>query len=117
MAITASVKAWSWPSCSDSCSCRGSSRSCVPPPVRRTSARSFLPSCRSRNLRVGLCMTNRSEEHTSELQSRLHLVCRLLLEKKKKTIKNIVPRSEKHHTDLDRTGSPDYKRTTISPPE
>src|SRR2546422_5317118 len=29
----------------------------------------------------------RSEEHTSELQSRLHLVCRLLLEKKKKTQK------------------------------
>src|SRR5687768_17884611 len=29
--------------------------------------------------------TARSEEHTSELQSRLHLVCRLLLEKKKKT--------------------------------
>src|SRR2546422_5983198 len=28
--------------------------------------------------------TDRSEEHTSELQSRLHLVCRLLLEKKKK---------------------------------
>src|SRR5216684_8765390 len=31
--------------------------------------------------------TSRSEEHTSELQSRLHLVCRLLLEKKKKKIK------------------------------
>src|SRR2546422_5309353 len=30
----------------------------------------------------------RSEEHTSELQSRLHLVCRLLLEKKKKTEKD-----------------------------
>src|SRR2546422_8086701 len=29
----------------------------------------------------------RSEEHTSELQSRLHLVCRLLLEKKKKKVK------------------------------
>src|SRR5687768_17977835 len=29
--------------------------------------------------------TRRSEEHTSELQSRLHLVCRLLLEKKKHT--------------------------------
>src|SRR2546422_2982233 len=29
--------------------------------------------------------TLRSEEHTSELQSRLHLVCRLLLEKKKET--------------------------------
>src|SRR5687768_17996843 len=28
----------------------------------------------------------RSEEHTSELQSRLHLVCRLLLEKKKKEL-------------------------------
>src|SRR2546422_7488687 len=42
--------------------------------------------------RVRLCGTGapgahgagRSEEHTSELQSRLHLVCRLLLEKKKK---------------------------------
>src|SRR2546422_6965056 len=34
----------------------------------------------------------RSEEHTSELQSRLHLVCRLLLEKKKKltTINNKI---------------------------
>src|SRR2546422_5868438 len=31
----------------------------------------------------------RSEEHTSELQSRLHLVCRLLLEKKKKCDNNI----------------------------
>src|SRR2546422_10342034 len=30
----------------------------------------------------------RMEEHTSELQSRLHLVCRLLLEKKKKTTPN-----------------------------
>src|SRR2546422_5856795 len=29
-------------------------------------------------------LKDRSEEHTSELQSRLHLVCRLLLEKKKK---------------------------------
>src|SRR5690348_18109999 len=32
----------------------------------------------------------RSEEHTSELQSPVHLVCRLLLEKKKKK-KNIIP--------------------------
>src|SRR2546422_4186313 len=31
----------------------------------------------------------RSEEHTSELQSRLHLVCRLLLEKKKKNTHEI----------------------------
>src|SRR5262245_65360651 len=32
-----------------------------------------------------LCSSFRSEEHTSELQSLRHLVCRLLLEKKKKT--------------------------------
>src|SRR2546429_2216747 len=34
--------------------------------------------------RSGFSSGARSEEHTSELQSRLHLVCRLLLEKKKK---------------------------------
>src|SRR5256884_3575691 len=34
-------------------------------------------------LNNGLGIFGRSEEHTSELQSRLHLVCRLLLEKKK----------------------------------
>src|SRR3712207_8009736 len=33
---------------------------------------------------------NRSEEHTSELQSRQYLVCRLLLEKKKNSISNSV---------------------------
>src|SRR5687768_18284563 len=33
---------------------------------------------------------SRSEEHTSELQSRLHLVCRLLLEKKKKKTKQLT---------------------------
>src|SRR2546429_2874194 len=33
---------------------------------------------------LGDTALERSEEHTSELQSRLHLVCRLLLEKKKK---------------------------------
>src|SRR2546422_8581830 len=36
----------------------------------------------------------RSEEHTSELQSRLHLVCRLLLEKKKNIIVKSSPRLE-----------------------
>src|SRR2546429_6892241 len=34
-------------------------------------------------IHIGLLEIRRSEEHTSELQSRLHLVCRLLLEKKK----------------------------------
>src|SRR3989449_6673777 len=37
-----------------------------------------------RRIRALLYRKYRSEEHTSELQSRLHLVCRLLLEKKKK---------------------------------
>src|SRR5438876_7694826 len=36
---------------------------------------------------IGLEPTIRSEEHTSELQSPVHLVCRLLLEKKKRAIK------------------------------
>src|SRR2546422_4934397 len=35
-------------------------------------------------VRMRFKLPARSEEHTSELQSRLHLVCRLLLEKKKK---------------------------------
>src|SRR2546422_1402360 len=34
--------------------------------------------------------SRRSEEHTSELQSRLHLVCRLLLEKKKKRLAKLI---------------------------
>src|SRR3712207_6891173 len=38
------------------------------------------------NAPVLLCTARRSEEHTSELQSRQYLVCRLLLEKKKKNI-------------------------------
>src|SRR2546422_3932981 len=44
----------------------------------------------------------RSEEHTSELQSRLHLVCRLLLEKKKKKTINTtrLHRHTKQHTHL-----------------
>src|SRR2546422_8093044 len=43
--------------------------------------------------------SERSEEHTSELQSRLHLVCRLLLEKKKTKIHeqpHIAPRAHVH---------------------
>src|SRR5205809_5092437 len=38
----------------------------------------------------------RSEEHTSELQSRLHLVCRLLLEKKKKKATYLAVASRTH---------------------
>src|SRR6266436_1896850 len=55
--------------------CRRDSASPSKPPLaRRNSSAANPPAC------------SRSEEHTSELQSRLHLVCRLLLEKKK--IKN-----------------------------
>src|SRR5687768_17891606 len=39
-------------------------------------------------------LDRRSEEHTSELQSRLHLVCRLLLEKKKKPNQNYTAQSK-----------------------
>src|SRR5690554_7356655 len=41
-----------------------------------------LPSCAENLKKLLICV--RSEEHTSELQSRPHLVCRLLLEKKKR---------------------------------
>src|SRR2546422_5441820 len=59
-------------------------------PFEMTSATS--PYATNRSIALGLSSevtaperwTGRSEEHTSELQSRLHLVCRLLLEKKKK---------------------------------
>src|SRR2546429_2683221 len=48
----------------------------------------------------------RSEEHTSELQSRLHLVCRLLLEKKKTN----------SATPTTYSAPPDVPSTTTSPP-
>src|SRR5438105_11453332 len=41
-------------------------------------------------------LTERSEEHTSELQSRVDLVCRLLLEKKKKKQKRNINHIDKH---------------------
>src|SRR2546422_5590871 len=43
-------------------------------------------------------MGNRSEEHTSELQSRLHLVCRLLLEKKKESLLPITRLRQQYTT-------------------
>src|SRR5262249_59482331 len=43
-------------------------------------------------------MLFRSEEHTSELQSLTNLVCRLLLEKKKKKNKNQIHRIQHNHT-------------------
>src|SRR5580693_436166 len=44
------------------------------------------------SLRGGPCMARkRSEEHTSELQSQFHLVCRLLLEKKNNPLRHRAP--------------------------
>src|SRR2546422_2088337 len=50
----------------------------------------FEPGPQDWVFRVDLQPDDRSEEHTSELQSRLHLVCRLLLEKKKQQTTSIV---------------------------
>src|SRR2546429_1784031 len=56
-----------------------------PPDRRREDVEGLRRGSPVGGLHRGRC--GRSEEHTSELQSRLHLVCRLLLEKKKKKIK------------------------------
>src|SRR2546422_5464634 len=52
-------------------------------PVGHTSRHPAWTQCLHTSLIINQ-RPSRSEEHTSELQSRLHLVCRLLLEKKKK---------------------------------
>src|SRR5687768_18154634 len=66
--------------------CLGGGRR-IAPTARAASART------PRSAPPVVTTSERSEEHTSELQSRLHLVCRLLLEKKKqkplKTIRSI----------------------------
>src|SRR5437773_9588054 len=52
-----------------------------------------------------LLQPERSEEHTSELQSHHDLVCRLLLEKKKKTINargKVIRLDDTYHTDVSR---------------
>src|SRR5258707_8722257 len=63
-------------------------------------SRSGLP-CRSRARSILKCAFgcafHRSEEHTSELQSRQYLVCRLLLEKKKYNNGGMVNQSLGHH--------------------
>src|SRR5690348_18061543 len=60
-------------------------------PARQGPARRHLPFAP---------LARRSEEHTSELQSPVHLVCRLLLEKKKQKIITVLlhPILSTHHT-------------------
>src|SRR2546422_10654429 len=57
-------------------------------PLKRRCTSQFTdrPEPRVYSRLFGLAPLKRSEEHTSELQSRLHLVCRLLLEKKKRRL-------------------------------
>src|SRR2546422_6422725 len=62
------------------------------PDVNSNNLKIFVPRSALASLEVLGVISNRSEEHTSELQSRLHLVCRLLLEKKKKRTE-IIARS------------------------
>src|SRR5438552_7122237 len=68
-----------------------------PEPISRTGSPSgtlpffIMRNCRATRPRSPSMADSRSEEHTSELQSPDHLVCRLLLEKKKMLIQKIVP--------------------------
>src|SRR5689334_23900944 len=52
---------------------------------RVTAGGGYRPTCAIKTDDTGWCWGGRSEEHTSELQSQFHLVCRLLLEKKNNT--------------------------------
>src|SRR2546422_3364840 len=61
------------------------------PPVRspRAIGAAAAQDRRRQRDRLAPASASRSEEHTSELQSRLHLVCRLLLEKKKPCVSRV----------------------------
>src|SRR3712207_7343846 len=69
--------------------CGTAARCATPRPSPPSAGRTCPPR------RAGPRTTSRSEEHTSELQSRQYLVCRLLLEKKKN--KNVLE-SSRHNT-------------------
>src|SRR5688572_32439780 len=56
----------------------------LPPPPEQPASEARIS--RDRTLRMERLLRLRSEEHTSELQSQSHLVCRLLLEKKNRII-------------------------------
>src|SRR5689334_24208558 len=73
-----------------------SSGSCSrqPLPLHLPSPSQRPPPRRHRSSSRSISTANRSEEHTSELQSQFHLVCRLLLEKKKKN--NILATSNRN---------------------
>src|SRR2546422_7792537 len=64
----------------------------------RTSSGEGSHAASARSVKPRTWAPKRSEEHTSELQSRLHLVCRLLLEKKKKERQSIATKRTTHTT-------------------
>src|SRR5215813_15600207 len=67
-------------------------------PISASSARWSAPSPTRGTRSPPRC--RRSEEHTSELQSRPHLVCRLLLEKKKNKINQYLQKKKKKNKKL-----------------
>src|SRR2546425_1825714 len=78
---------------------RGSAGSPDPPGRSQRWRRTRAPCCRWSRDRRGAGRrkrVDRSEEHTSELQSLAYIVCRLLLEKKKKKVEIAVPHNPSH---------------------
>src|SRR5690348_18056953 len=75
---------------------------------------SVMPGARMFRMVVTMLIDPRSEEHTSELQSPVHLVCRLLLEKKKKNNPTTVSGSAKTAYLVPRLRHCDYRY--IRPP-
>src|SRR5712664_1275211 len=98
------------PSCSTGRGCCGGSISILPRALRCCSAKSWCSAaprwvsgcCMANSSTAGECGAaagwRRSEEHTSELQSRSDLVCRLLLEKKKKKTNSKNKKKKKQKT-------------------
>src|SRR5258707_10521887 len=66
-------------------------------PSARQVARCHRPTAKAAAAAPETPYLSRSEEHTSELQSRQYLVCRLLLEKKKKKKKHNITHKEKRY--------------------
>src|SRR2546430_12273423 len=75
-------------------------RSQTPPPCKGPSARRFARRWSARPPPCVRAPLGRSEEHTSELQSQSNLVCRLLLEKKKYIVHDVIVPLSAHHATL-----------------
>src|SRR5699024_11583091 len=83
---------------------------------RSANATEWLYVASSHNKRDGRALRGRSEEHTSELQSRFDLVCRLLLEKKKNERNKIqkTKKKNKHNTNTDITRNCTLQETSVT---